>query len=131
MELKFSKEQIERIIKNYYQVHESKEASIACSVTKGCMGLYETPCADVIFTVSSTTTVLGENVKGEMPLSKKEVEAIISTMLSEEGYSLDSIYYDAGITTGDFYDRGTKTYFHGVNAYVTKKIDQKVKSIGR
>ena len=131
MELKLSKEQTERVIQTYYQVHESKDAEISSKVTRGCEGLYETPCANVTFTVSSVTSLLGESVKEEVQLSKKEVEAILATMLSEEGYSLDSISYDAGFTTGDFFDRGTRCYFHGVSVSVAKKVDQKVKSIGR
>lgn len=130
MEIKFSKEQAEKIIQAYYQIHESKEVQVSSKATSGCEGIYEIPCTDVTFMVSGTETLFGESIAVDENLTKKQVEGILTTMLSDEGYSVESISYDAGTTTGDFFDRGTRTYFHGINVQATKKVDQKVKKIG-
>ena len=130
MKIKFSKEQAEQIIKTYYQVHENKQVQVSSKATRGCEGIYEMPCTNVTFTVSGTESLFGESVEVDENLTKKQVEGILTTMLSDEGYSVEYVSYDAGTTTGDFYDRGTKTYFHGINVDVTKKIDQKIKTMG-
>lgn len=130
MKIKFSKEQAEKIIKAYYQIHESKEVQVSSKATRGCEGIYETPCTNVTFKVSGMESLFGESVVVDENLTEKQVEGIFTTMLSDEGYSVEYISYDAGTTTGDFYDRGTKTYFHGIHVDVTQKKNQKVKTMG-
>jgi len=129
MKIKFSREQAEQIIKTYYQDYESKSVQISTKVINGCEGIHEIPYTHVAFTVSSTIPLFGESVQMDEELTEKQVEEIFTTMLSEKGYSVDYISYDAGTTTGDFYDRGTRTYFNGINVSVAKK-EQKVKTIG-
>ncbi len=50
-------------------------------------------------------------------------------MFQEDGYDVLSVYYDAGTTTGDYFDRGTRSYFSGVTVEVKKLEKQKVKSL--
>jgi len=129
MKIKFSKEQAEKIIQAYYQIHEGKQVQVSSKAIKSCQGLYETPCTNVTFIVSGNMALFGENVQVDENLTEKQVQEVLNIMLSEEGYSVDSISYDAGTETGDFYDHGTRSYFNGINVTVTKKIDQKVKTM--
>lgn len=87
MKIKFSKEQAEKLIQAYYQIHERKEVQVSSKATRGCEGIFETPCTNVTFTISGIELLFGESVAVDERLTKKEVEGILTTMLSDEGYS--------------------------------------------
>ncbi len=129
MNMKFNKSQIQTIVKTYYKVHEGSEVEVSSEAVSGYEGIYETPCTNVRFKVSQQVSCFGQSVTSEVTLSEKDVNEILKTMFREDGYDVLSVYYDAGTTTGDYFDRGTRSYFSGVTVEVKKLEKQKVKSL--
>lgn len=130
MELKFTKEQMEKIIKAYYKIYEEKGVEVNIVVSRGCEGQYETPCVNVKVVVISEVSLLGVQAKEEKTLSKSEVTDVFKKVLNEEGYKVSNIYYDAGLTTTEYLTRSyPSTYFSGANVEVEKTVGQKVKTI--
>lgn len=130
MNLKFTKEQTEKIISAYYKVHEGKDVAVKSEVSRGCEGLYEIPCANVKIIVTSKIKIFGEEIVEEKELNKSEVTDIFRTVLSEQNYEVSSIYYDAGLTTVEYLTCSyPSAYFSGVNVEVEKTVGQKVKKI--
>lgn len=130
MNLKFTKDQTEKVVKAYYKMYEGKEAKVSIVVSRGYEGRYETPCANTKIVVINEISVLGEQVTEEQTLSKEEVTDIFKITLNEEGYDVKNIYYDAGLTTEEYLTYSyPSTYFSGVNVEVEKAVGQKVKKI--
>lgn len=126
MKLKFTKEQTEKLIKAYYKMYWKKEIEVRPVVSKGCEGRYETSCVNVKMVVTSKLEVLSQTIMGEIELSKAEVTDILKTVLAEEGFEVESIFYDAGIDDGDrFHD----SYFSGMNVEGKQSMKQKRKVI--
>ena len=130
MNLKFTKEQTEKIIKAYYKMYLQREVEVRIVVSKGYEGCFEIPCANVKMVVASKLEVLGETITTEIELSKSEVTDILKTVLAEEGCEVESIFYDAGLTTNEYLTTNfTSTYFSGVNVKVKRAVKQKQKAI--
>lgn len=128
MNLKFTETQTKKIIKAYYKMSEGKEVEIRPIVSRGCEGLYETPCTNVKILVTSKIELLGESIIGEVELNKSEVTDILKLVLSEQGFEVESISYNAGIDTGY---RGEESYFHGINVEVKQPTKQKIKQFNQ
>lgn len=130
MNLKFTKEQVEKIISAYYKVHEGKDVTVESKVTRGYEGRYEIPCANVKMIVTSKIKILEEEIVEEKELNKSEVTDIFRIILSEQNYEVSSIYYEAGLTTEEYFTHSyPSAYFSGVNVEVEKTVGQKVKKI--
>ena len=128
MNLKFTKEQVEKIISAYYKVHEGKDVTVESKVTRGDEGRYEIPCTNVKILVTSKIELLGESIIGEVELNKSEVTDILKLVLSEQGFEVESISYNAGIDTGY---RDEESYFHGINVEVKQPTKQKIKQFNQ
>lgn len=129
MNLKFNKSQIQSIVKTYYKVFEDSDVEVSSEAVSGYEGIYEIPCTNVKFIVSQQVSCFGQKITSEVILSEGDVNAILKTMLQEDGYDVKNVYYDAGTTTGDYFDRGTRSYFSGVTVEVKKLENQKIKTL--
>lgn len=129
MKMKFDKDQVQQIIKMYYKTFEDSEVEVSSRAISGYEGIYEIPCTNVKFTVSQNVSCFGQNITSEVTLSETDVNSILKRMFHEDGYEVQSVHYDAGETTGDYFDRGTRSYFSGISVEVQKLEKQKVKSI--
>lgn len=129
MNLKFNKSQIQSIVKTYYKVFEDSNVEVSSEAVSGYEGIYEIPCTNVKFTVSQQVSCFGQKITSETTLSEEEVNSILKKMFKEDGYEVESIYYDAGETTGDYFDCGTRSYFSGVTVEVKKLENQKIKTL--
>lgn len=129
MELKFTKEQTIKVIQAYYKIYENRDVEVMIDATRGCEGIYEIPCANIKITVKSMLSILRESVATEVSLNQTEVTNIFKTMLQEENYNVESMYYDSGLTTVD--DRYNQTYpaayFNGISVEVKSNVKQKIK----
>ena len=132
MKLNFTKEQTIKVIQAYYKMYENRDVEVVIKASKGCEGIYETPCANIKIMVNSKVSVLGEQILTEGAIDKKEITNIFTTILNEEGYSVENIYYDAGLTTeDDRYNHSYPTaYFNGIHVEAKSMVKQKINILG-
>lgn len=125
MKLRFTKEQIEKIIKAYYKINAGIDVEVNPVVSAGCEVRYETPCVNVKMMITRKMQILGETVTAEIELDKAEVTDILKVVLAKEEFEVESISYIAGIDNGD---RFQDSYFNGM--YVEgQSIKRKQKTI--
>ena len=127
MELNFTKEQVIKILKSYYKIHEGQDVDIIINATKGCEGLYETPCVDVAVNVVSKLSILGELVEVKAKLEKDEIKNMFKVMLNDEDYNMQYLDYNTKFASieGTYNETEKIASFDGIVVGVKPNVKQK------
>ena len=127
MRAKFTKENTIKVLDAYYKETEGADSKVDINTAIEYVGLYEDECAIVHIKLSHTINLVGEEIKVERELDKNEVFQVFNSILGNEGFEVNELQYDAGISSESYIcDQGSSTpYFNGLIVKVTQKAIQK------
>ena len=128
MKLSLTTEQVTKLLEAYYKQTEESDVKISVKIDQSENYYGESYTVGKIIRTDEIT-ILGEKIQGENEILQEEVQGILGTLLEEEGYSIQSMHYNTGVTTDDYpgcsnYERA---YFSGIELTVQKNIKEKVK----
>lgn len=116
------REELLSALSDYYSKKNNDNIKVKVNVETGYYGYYEEKIADVKFYYDEQMEVLGHKFTKSVEISKDDIKNIINTDLSSKGYEIDSIYYDAGISTVEYFTQVyEKAYFTGIELQIIKK----------
>ena len=125
MKTTFTKEEIIKLLIEYYKRLEGRDVAVEITSKKECTGLYETETCVTTFTVIERFNIAGINKKVETVLSEEEVNTNMKALFSLYDFDLNSLVIEDGLDTeyegyGTYEHRVLKSYFKGVTVDIKK-----------
>lgn len=128
MEFKFGKKQMKEVLEQYYSKYEDFDGKVTAGCRLGAVGYGMSEHEDVIYSIkiAGKLHVCGVDVPMLREINDEEVMNAFKTMLGNQGYTVSSITFNAGVNEScEGYGMGEHTvrrpYFNGVVVTVKEK----------
>ena len=116
------KEDLLSALSDYYSKKYNKDIKVIVKLEKGYYGYYEEKIADIKFYYDEPMEVLGHQFVKTVEVSEEDIKEIINKDLSSKGYEIESIYYNAGIASYEYFTQVyEEAYFTSIELQVIKK----------
>ena len=116
------KEELLSALSDYYSKKYNNNIKVKVNVVTDYYGYYEEKKADVIFYYDEQMEVLGHKFTKSVEISKDDIKRIINTDLASKGFEIESIHYNAGISTFEYFNQVYEdAYFIGIELQIIKK----------
>lgn len=125
MELNFSKEELQELIKKYYLESEGRNIDVSFEVNLDDGNYFRDLACVTTIKISEEVLILGKSKVVTQLITKRDISDIIGNLLENEGYHLDRLDYLDGINREyrgygmNEYQEKTP-YFNGVKLTVSK-----------
>ena len=117
--MKIEPEKIVEILNNYYRNH-GKNVNVRFTNNIELVGFYETEESVIRFQYDEDFYIDGIKVNKTVTITNEELISALNSFLNESNYEVESLTYEKGITCGDYFDKGKKSYFNGINVRISK-----------
>ena len=131
MEMTIKKEQVERILTDYYRTKEDVNGTVKMKTKKELLGYYtcEQTTATTTIELSWTTILLGNTIVVRRVIPFEEYEGIFKDLLGEQGYEVERLWIDNGINTewtgwGPMEHKEDKVYCNGIKIEAKKQVKE-------
>lgn len=119
MKTTFTKEEIIKLLEEYYKRLEGREVKVKVSSKRECVGLYEEDGCVTTFTVVEAMDIAGIHKEVSETLSQQELQKNLRALFGLYEIDLTSLQVDDGLTTswegwGLDETQVKKPYFNGV-----------------
>lgn len=126
MKTTFTKEEIIKLLEEYYKRLEGREVKVKVSSKKECVGLYEEDGCVTTFTVVETMDIAGIHKETEETLSQEQLRTNLRALFALYEFDLTSLQVDDGLhSSWEGYGMGEhevkKPYFKGVVVELMKQ----------
>ena len=118
--LKFNKEQIKKVIEQYYKEQLDFEGKVKINAHRGSVGYgmneHEDCVVDII--LKGQMEFMGEVIPMEKELYEDDIKEVFKYCVEKQGLKFKRIYFDKDITYEGYYEDIKKYIFNGIEVEV-------------